>query len=78
MITCVFCYDFKSFSGDESSPKPVCVCVCIYSKYILNNIYAGLQAFGVSHFYFMCLIEVSYAHQDCIRKYSLKCKIDFF
>lgn len=44
--------------------------VCIYSKYILNNIYTSLQAFGVSHLYlyFMFLIEVSYAHQDCIRK----------
>ncbi len=68
MITCVFCYDFKSFSGDEPSPKPVCVCVCIYSKYILNNIYTGLQAFGVSKVLLFFFIEVSYAHQDCIRK----------
>ncbi len=27
------------------------VCVCNYSKYILNNIYTSLQAFGVSLFF---------------------------
>lgn len=32
MITDVFCYGFKSFSGDDSSPKPI---LCVRAKNII-------------------------------------------